>query len=90
MSYKLRSYGVAQRELIPETIQGTKQHEHNRVEQSPEATRVEKRGMRNFKSARQAQRFLGNHAAASNLFDLGRHPISANHYRNPRVSAFTE
>ena len=37
---RLRSYGVAQRELIPETIHSTKQYENNRAEQSLEATRV--------------------------------------------------
>jgi putative transposase len=52
---KLRSYGVAHRELIPETIHSTKQYENNRVEQSHEATRVRERGMRRFKSTVQAQ-----------------------------------
>ena len=37
---KLRSYGVAHRELIPETIHSTEQYENNRAEQSHEATRV--------------------------------------------------
>ena len=40
---KLRSYGVAHRELIPETIHSTKQYENNRAEQSHEATRVRER-----------------------------------------------
>jgi len=87
---KLRSYGVAHRELIPETIHSTEQYENNRAEQSHEATRVRERGMRKFKSVRQAQRFLGVHAAVSNLFNLGRHLVSAEHYRNLRVSAFAE
>jgi len=87
---RLRSYGVAHRELIPETIHSTTQHENNRAEQSHEATRVRERGMRKFKSVRQAQRFLGVHAAVSNLFNLGRHLVRAEHYRDLRVSAFTE
>ena len=87
---KLRSYGVAHRELIPETIHCTKQYENNRAEQSHESTRVRERGMRKFKSVRQAQRFLGVHAAVSNLFNLGRHLVRAEHYRNLRVSAFAE
>ena len=87
---KLRSYGVAHRELIPETIHSTEQYENNRAEQSHEGTRVRERGMRKFKSTRQAQRFLGIHAAVSNLFNLGRHLVSANHYRDLRISAFTE
>ena len=87
---KLRSYGVAHRELIPETIHSTQQYENNRAEQSHEATRVRERGMRKFKSVRQAQRFLGVHAAVSNLFNLGRHLVQADHYRNLRMRAFKE
>jgi putative transposase len=92
---KLRSYGVAHRELIPESIHSTKQYENNRAEQSHEATRVRERGMRwndisEFKSVAQAQRFLGAHAAVSNLFNLGRHLVGAQHYRDLRMSAFTE
>ncbi len=87
---KLRSYGVAHREVIPEAIHVTDQYANNRAEQSHEATRVRERGMRRFKSTSQAQRFLGAHAAVYNLFNLGRHLISANHYRDLRISAFSE
>ncbi len=87
---KLRSYGVAHRELMPGTIHSTQQYENNRVEQSHEATRVRERGMRRFKSTRQAQRFVTAHAAVQNLFNLGRHLVRAEHYRNLRVSAFSE
>ena len=87
---KLRSYGVAHRELIPETIHSTMQYENNRAEQSHEATRPRERGMRRFKSTRQAQRFVTAHAAVSNLFNLGRHLVRVQHYRDLRVSAFAE
>ena len=87
---KLRSYGVAHRELIPEAIHDTSQYANNRAEQSHEPTRVRERGMRRFKSVGQAQRFLGTHAAVYNLFNLGRHLIGAEHYRNLRISAFSE
>ena len=87
---KLRSYGVAHRELIPETIHSTRQYENNRAEQSHELTRVRERGMRRFKSTSQAQRCLGAHAAISNLFNLGRHLVRAEHYRNLRESAFAD
>jgi putative transposase len=87
---KLRSYGVAHRELIPETIHSTEQYENNRAEQSHEATRVRERGLRKFKSPVQAQRFLCTHAAVSNLFNLGRHLVGAQHYRDLRTSAFSE
>jgi putative transposase len=75
---KLRSYGVAHRELIPEAIHST-QGENNRAEQSHEATRARERGMPKFKSVRQVQRFLRAHVA-----------VSAQHYRDLRVSAFSE
>ena len=87
---KSRSYGVAHRELIPETIHSTTQYENNRAWQSHEATRVREQGMRRFKSVRQAQRFVTAHAAVSNLFNLGRHLIGAQHYRDLRVGAFSE
>lgn len=87
---KLRSYGVAQRELIPDVIHETSQYANNRAEQSHESTRVRERGMRKFKSSKQAQRFLSVHAAVHNLFNLGRHLIGAEHYRTLRISAFND
>ena len=87
---KLRSYPVAHREVMPGSIHSTEQYENNRAEQSHESTRVRERGMRKFKSVKQAKRFLGAHAAVSNLFNLGRHLVSANHYRDLRINAFEE
>jgi putative transposase len=78
---KLRSYGVAHRELIPDTIHDTSQYANNRAELSHQPTRARERGMRRFKSTHQAQRFLSTHAAVYNLFNLGRHLISPKHYR---------
>jgi len=85
---KLRSYGVAQRELIPDTIHDTSQYANNRAELSHQPTRVRERGMRRFKSTQQAQRFLTVHAAVYNLFNLGRHLVSAKNYRFFRLRAF--
>ena len=72
---KLHSYGVAHRELMPDVIHDNSQYANNRAEQSHEATKVRERGMwwpdiSEFKSVRQAQRFLGAHAAVSNLFNI--------------------
>jgi putative transposase len=86
---KLRSYGVAHKQVIPETIHDTRQYANNRAELSHQPTRVRERGMRCFKSAQQAQRFLSVHAAVYNLFNLGRHLVSASHYRDLRQGAFT-
>jgi len=85
---KLRSYGVAHRELIPDTIHDTSQYANNRAELSHQPTRVRERGMRKFKSVQQAQQFLNVHAVIYNLFNLGRHLISAKHYRLIRMRAF--
>ena len=60
---KLRIYPVAHRELISETIHSTNQYENNRAEQSHETVRVRERGMRKFKSMKQAQRFVSAHPA---------------------------
>jgi putative transposase len=87
---KLCSYRVAHRELMQDVIHSTKQYENNRAEHSHEPTRVRERGMRQFKSVKQAQRCLGVHAAVSNLFNLGRHLIKAEHYRNLRIGAFAD
>ena len=46
------------------------------------------RGMRRFKSTQQAQRFLSIHAMVYNLFNLGRHLVSAKNYRMLRQRAF--
>lgn len=85
---KLRSYGVAQRELMPETIHNMDKYANNRAELSHQPARVRERGMRKFKSMGQAQRFLNVHAAVYNLFNLGRHLVSADTYRYFRLRSF--
>jgi len=85
---KLRSYGVAQRELMPDVIHDTSQYANNRAELSHQLTRVRERIMRRFKSMQQAQQFLKVHAAVCNIFNLGRHLVSAKHYRLFRMRAF--
>ena len=85
---RLRSYGVAHRDLIPDAIHDTSQYADNRAELSHQSTRVRERGMRRFKSTHQAQRFLNVHSAVYNLFNLGRHLVSAKNYRVLRSRAF--
>ena len=81
---------VAHREVMSEVIHETVRYTNNRVEQLHEATRVRERGMRKFKSTRQAQRFVRAHVAVQNLFNLGRHLVGTQHYPNLRISAFGE
>jgi len=85
---KLRSYGVAHRELMLDAIHDTSQYANNRAELSHQPTRVRERVMRRFKSIQQAQRFLSVHAAVCNIFNLSRHLVSAKHYRLFRLGAF--
>ena len=84
---KLASYRVAHRELMPFVHHDTNRYANNRVERSHESTRFRERGMRRFKSAKQAQGFLSIHSEVRNLFNLGRHLINANHYRHDREVA---
>jgi putative transposase len=72
---RLRSYGVAHSELMPETIHVTLHYANNRAGHSHRPTRVQERGMRCFKPTRQAQHFSGVHAAVYNLFNPGRHLV---------------
>jgi putative transposase len=83
---KLGSYPVAHKKLMPEALHLMDQYANNRVEQSHETTRARERGMRRFKSKTQAQRFVTAHAAVHNLFNLGRHLVRAQHYRDLRRS----
>jgi putative transposase len=95
---KLRSYNVAHRELMLDTIHDTTQYANNRAELSYEPTspraheptspREPGSGHAKFKSVEQAQRFLGAHAAVYNLFNLGRHFVSVENYRYFRQRAF--
>ena len=85
---KLGSYAVARRELLPGAGHDARRYANNRAELSHQPTRVRERGMRRFKSMFQAQQFASVHAAVSNLFNLSRHLVAADHYRALRRSAF--
>jgi putative transposase len=85
---KLRSYGVAHRSLTPESKHNTEQYANNRAELSHQPTRVRERGMRRFKSIKQAQRFLESHAAVYNLFNLHRHSLSRHIFKLFRIRSF--
>ena len=69
MESRIESYSGAP---SPEAIHDTEKYANNRAELSHQPTRVRERGMRKFKSVKQAQRFLNVHAAVYSLFNLGR------------------
>jgi putative transposase len=58
----LRSYGVAQREVMPDVRHRTSRYLNNRAENSHRPTRRRERQMQCFKSPEKAQRFLSSHA----------------------------
>ena len=62
---KLKSYGVAQRELLPDVEHRQSRYLKNRAENSHRPTRQRERQMQRFKSVRQAQRFPSAHAFIS-------------------------
>lgn len=84
---KMGSYPVAHKALMPDVIHDTSQYANNKAELSHQPTRVRERVMRKFKSIEQGQRFLSAHAEVYNLFNLGRHCISADNYRMLRSRA---
>jgi putative transposase len=85
---KLKSYAAAKREILPGVEHRQSRYLNNRAEVSHQPTRRRERQMQRFKSARQAQRFLSNHSRIHNHFQLRRHRLSANEYREARDGAF--
>ena len=85
---KLRSYGAAKREIMPDVMHRQGKWENNRAEVSHQPTRQQERQMRRFKSPCHAQRFLSAHGSINNLFRVGRHHLKARHCRLFRDRAF--
>ena len=71
------------------TVHYKSKYANKRAENSHHHTRRRERQMQRFKSAGQAQRFLGLHARVGNLFRYGQHLISAKYHRMFRERAFT-
>jgi putative transposase len=84
----LRSYGVAQRAVLPEVRHRTSRYLNNRAENSHRLTRRRERQMQKFKSAGHAQHSLWAHAIIYGHFRLRRHLMAASHYRSARAKAF--
>jgi putative transposase len=85
---KLRSYGAARRDTMPSVRHDTSRYANNRAEVSHQPTRQRERQMREFKSPRQAQRFLTIHGLIQNLFRVGRHLVSSANHRMLRDRSF--
>jgi putative transposase len=70
---KLRSYGVAQRQLLPTVEHRQSRYLNNRAENSHLPTRRRKRQMQRFKSPEQARGFLSAHSFIYGHFCPRRH-----------------
>ena len=84
----LRSYGVAQREVLPDVRHRTSRYLNNRAKNSHRPTRRRERQMQRFKSSGQAQRFLSAHAMIYGHFRPRRHLMAADQYRRKLAYAF--
>ena len=78
---ELRSYGVAQRQLLPGVEYRQSRYLNNRAENSHRPTRRRERQMQRFKSPEQAQHFLSAHAFTHGHFHPRRHLLAADAYR---------
>jgi transposase-like protein len=87
---KLRSYGVALRELGFSARHVTGGRSNNRAENSHQTVRRRERTSKGFKSPGSAQRFLSIHAAVYNHFNIQRHLISRRTLREFRTAATKE
>src|SRR5712691_6663897 len=82
---KLASYPPAIRRVLPNTEHWRHKRLNNRAENSHLPTRKRERVLQRFKSAEQAQRFLGPLSAVSNHFRPRRHLLTASAYRQIRA-----
>ena len=85
---KLKSYGVAKREILPGIEHRQSRYLNNRAENSHRPTRRRERQMQRFKSTRQAQRFLSAQGPIYGHFRPRRHRMAASAYRAARAGAF--
>ena len=85
---KLKSYGVAHREVLPKVEHRQSRYLNNRAENSHRPTRRRERQMQRFKSPGQAQDFLSAHGFIYDHFHPRRQLMSARAYRKIRARAF--
>ena len=86
---KLRSYGVAHREMIRSVEHRQSKYLNNRAENSHQPTRQRERAMKGFRSPAGAQQFLSVFSAISPHFRPRRHRLTAPQYRGQMTDRFT-
>src|SRR5262249_31601378 len=85
---KLKSYGAAQREILPGVEHRQHRYLNNRAENSHQPTRQRERRMQRFKSPGHAQRFLSAYGPISQHFRPRRHRFTAPTYRQELQNRF--
>ncbi|MGW1762027.1 IS6 family transposase [Streptomyces mirabilis] len=86
---KLRSYGVAHRELMPSVEHRCHKGLNNRAENSHQTTRQRERAMRYFRSPGAAQRFLSAFSGISPHFRPRHHLLTTTQQRLEMTLRFT-
>ena len=86
---RYRAYGAAFADMALRIDHVRDKRANNRIESSHVPVRRRERKLQGFKSARSAQRFLSMHAATYNLFNTGRHLITARTHRRFRAEALS-
>ena len=85
---KLRSYGAAKEEILPNLEHRQHKGLNNRAENSHQPTRERERRMQRFKSPGHAQKFLSAYSFISSHFRPRRHLLSAPAYRQEMRQRF--
>lgn len=85
---KLRSYGAAKREVLPDVEHRQSRYLNNRAENSHRPTHRRERQMQRFKSPRRAQDFPFAYSFIFGHFRPRRHRMTASGYRAVRIEAF--
>ena len=85
---KLRSYGAAAKDVMPDVDHRQHKSLNNRAGASHKATRRRERVMQRFKSPHHAQRFCASHDQINTLFRPHRHRLPKASYRHARHDAF--
>ncbi|MEV5786075.1 IS6 family transposase [Streptomyces sp. NPDC052287] len=78
---RLRSYGAAQREVMPSVEHRQSKYLNNRAENSHQPTRQREHAMKGFRSVGAAQRFLSAFSGISPHFRPHRHLMTATQHR---------
>jgi putative transposase len=86
----LKSYGAAMKELGNSGRQEVGRHANNRAENSHLPFRRRERAMLRFRRMKTLQKFASVHANVNNLFNLERHLIDRQTYKQRRSAALAE